>query len=774
MTLQGGQLTLTGNNTYAGLTTVNGATLNLSSTGGPALGGNLLLSGGAVQLLRSNQLPGTGSVSISDGVFDIGAANQTLAAVHLSGGAIAGSTAGVLTSTADVDAQNGTISAILAGAAGLAKTTAGTVVLSGANTYSGTTSVSAGNLTLAHPLALQNSTVNMAGGALGFAAGNTAATFGGLTGNGNIALTTAASEPVSLSVGNNSQDTKYGGTLSGPGGLVKVGGGVLTLSASQSYAGPTVISGGTLRLPPGGGGAAMGIQFVGNGSAISGADGVLPISNWNSLTGTSFTNVALINSSSALTSAVLNASAGGTYSTGNSDQLLNGYVYGSGVFNPIITGIPYSSYDVYVYLVDSSSNSDEVSVGNAAFYYQSLSTNPFTQITNTTPNTYPGGNYVLVQGLNGSTLSISTSSSTGDYGLSGIELVNTGGNGANVLPVTTPVTIQNGSTLDMTNIAQTVLSLSSTDGMGSQVLVGSGGLTITGPAVTTFDGVISGGGGTLAMQAGQLTLTGSNTYTGSTTVNGGTLQLGTGAANQDGSINATGSVANNGALVYNLAASQTASYAISGSGSLTKIGTGTLTLSNPSNGYSGATNINSGLLVIAPGSSALGQGPLNLSGGSLDVEGNSPLVNSLNGFGTIGNGASGPGNSSLLIVANGGAYSGTIRDGGFGGNSPMQLALLGGTLTLSGSNTFTGGTTVVGGELILANSQALADGSSLTVGDPGLFPAPVVPAAVASAGIAAVPEPGSLAILAVAGAAAAAVARKRRRRGTRLPVAAAC
>jgi autotransporter-associated beta strand protein len=66
-------------------------------------------------------------------------------------------------------------------------------------------------------------------------------------------------------------------------------------------------------------------------------------------------------------------------------------------------------------------------------------------------------------------------------------------------------------------------------------------------------------------------------------------------------------------------------------------------------------------------------------------------------------------------------------------------------LTLSGTNTYTGGTTVSGGELIATSRYALPDGSNLTVGDGSLFtPAAVVP----SEATAAVPEPGTLALVA--------------------------
>jgi autotransporter-associated beta strand protein len=107
--------------------------------------------------------------------------------------------------------------------------------------------------------------------------------------------------------------------------------------------------------------------------------------------------------------------------------------------------------------------------------------------------------------------------------------------GAGILPITTPVTISNGATLDMTNMEQQISSLSSTDGLGSQVLVGSGALVISGTATSTFDGTISGAGGSLTLQVGTLTLSGTNTYTGGTYVQGGELIVTNRAALADGS-----------------------------------------------------------------------------------------------------------------------------------------------------------------------------------------------------------------------------------------------
>ena len=75
---------------------------------------------------------------------------------------------------------------------------------------------------------------------------------------------------------------------------------------------------------------------------------------------------------------------------------------------------------------------------------------------------------------------------------------------------------------------------------------------------------------------GALLLTGSNTFTGPISVSGGTLQMGDGTPGHDTLL--AGNIANNGAVVLNMNANQTYGGTISGGGSLTKGGTGTLTL----------------------------------------------------------------------------------------------------------------------------------------------------------------------------------------------------
>ena len=112
---------------------------------------------------------------------------------------------------------------------GLTKTGSGKLTLSGTNTFNGPTIVSSGTLAVANALALQNSTLNSAGGgAISFSATTPSATFGGLTGSGNLTGPSGT-----LSIGNNGASTIYTGALSGSGALAKLGNGMLTLAGAK-------------------------------------------------------------------------------------------------------------------------------------------------------------------------------------------------------------------------------------------------------------------------------------------------------------------------------------------------------------------------------------------------------------------------------------------------------------------------------------------------------------------------------------------------------------
>ena len=77
--------------------------------------------------------------SLSEGVASLQIGNGT------SNGTVTG-TSGVLTVTGTINAQSGSVSAILAGSNGLAKTTSGSISLSASNGYTGATTITAGTL----------------------------------------------------------------------------------------------------------------------------------------------------------------------------------------------------------------------------------------------------------------------------------------------------------------------------------------------------------------------------------------------------------------------------------------------------------------------------------------------------------------------------------------------------------------------------------------------------------------------------------------------------
>jgi autotransporter-associated beta strand protein len=293
----------------------------------------------------------------------------------------------------------------------------------------------------------------------------------------------------------------------------------------------------------------IGIQFYGGGPSVavgSAYNGVVPMTNWNSFTGTSLgTQSGSLHDYSGTTGAAALTSFNGTdmWYTNSSIPLLSGYLDntpGNGADTVTISNIPYPSYSVYAYFgSDGGGRQGSVQLNGGTTYYYSTEGNGnetgyFATASSTTAS-YPTANYAVWTNVTGSSLSI-VQSCLANNGLHGIEIVDTApGAAGGSLPANTPVTISNGGTLDMTNAEQTIASLSSTDAKGSMVLLGSGALTVGDPTNTLFDGKISGLGGSLIKQGtGELILSGVNTYTGGTTVDAGTLAITSNSAIADG------------------------------------------------------------------------------------------------------------------------------------------------------------------------------------------------------------------------------------------------
>ena len=134
---------------------------------------------------------------------------------------------------------------MVTGSANLTKSGAGTLILGGTNTYSGTTTISGGKISIS------------ADNNLGQAPAS--ATTGSLVLNGGSLLSTSSitldsDRGVSLgasggTIENASTTTlTYGGIIADSGALTKTGAGTLLLSGANTYSGDTTISAGTLTV----------------------------------------------------------------------------------------------------------------------------------------------------------------------------------------------------------------------------------------------------------------------------------------------------------------------------------------------------------------------------------------------------------------------------------------------------------------------------------------------------------------------------------------------
>ena len=125
------------------------------------------------------------------------------------------------------------------------------------------------------------------------------------------------------------------------------------------------------------------------------------------------------------------------------------------------------------------------------------------------------------------------------------------------------------------------------------VFNGDGSIEIGSGKNLTLSGVVSGSGAITKTGAGTLTMTKANSYGGGTTISEGTVKLTEAGTLGSGSV----TVNENATLEFAHASNQTISNDIIGLGSVTKTGTGTLTLSG-NNSYYGETTVSAGTLLV--------------------------------------------------------------------------------------------------------------------------------------------------------------------------------
>lgn len=594
-----------------------------------------------------------------------------------------------------------TVSGVVSGAFGLAKAGTGTLVLSGANSYTGTTTISAGTLVVGHATALgttagatsvtagavlQLDTVTVVGEALtlngtGIAAG------GALIGSGVCGWTGTVALGSASSIGGTGAGT-LNGIVSGANALTKVGSGSWTLSGANTYTGITTVSVGTLVVDHA---TALGTT-AGATTVTSGA--VLQL-NAFTITGEGLT----LNGSGIASTGALVSSGVGTW-TGTVAQ----------------------------------GSASTINVGN--------STTISGVVSGAFALTKIGSGTLVLTGTNTTLTSLNVNEGTVRVG------------GGLAIPNTTAVILANtaGVVLDLNGTTETIGSLAGGGATGGDVTLGAGTL-ITGDATSTaYAGIISGTGAVTKAGAGTWTVSGANTYSGLTTVSVGTLvvdnlaALGTTAGattvtsgavldlaaftivDEALTLNGTG-IATNGALIGSGVCGWTGTVALGSNSSIG--GTGTGTLSNVISGAFALTKVGSGTWILTATNTFTGT--LTVNGGTVQVAGgnaipdtcNVTLANTagvvldLNGTSeTIGSLATGGATGGDVLLGAGALTTGNATSTTYGGiisGSGTVTKVGAGTWTVSGANTYTGLTTVSAGVLAVSSPQALGTTAAGTV-----------------------------------------------------------
>ncbi len=433
-------------NSYTGTT----GPLGLTKTGA----GKLTLSGGNIKY--------TGATTVSEGTLVL--SDTTAFASDITDDAVLELSIG----------SSWTLAKTISGTGQLIKSGSGVLFLSGANSYSGGTTIDAGKIVLSSAGAVGSSgTISMNGGTLQFSAANTSdySATRLLLEDGKTATFDTAGQSVLFA---SPLITGSAATA----GLAKSGGGTLTLSAANTYKGLTTVAGGVLRIQHA---EALGTTDAG----VTVASGI---------------RVELVGLTVVGEAITLNGGDGGNYwgplqsASGTSEWQgpVTIAVAGSRI------GVNTGTFTVSG-VIDSGEN-----ITGALFR-----PNTGTLVLSAT-NTYLGDTTVIC-GVGG--------------------LVQLAG-GVNRLPITTKLIFGGSATsglLDLNGQDQEVVGLSVNSGTANEIrsVAAQAILTIntTNGAPSTFSGKITQNVVLVKKGIESLTLSGANTYSGGTIVSNGTLRV---------------------------------------------------------------------------------------------------------------------------------------------------------------------------------------------------------------------------------------------------------
>jgi autotransporter-associated beta strand protein len=280
------------------LTKTGGGVIALAGAGSWT-GGTIINDGELRIRTTSNRLPTTTDLTInSPGILNLNGVNQQIGSltgngrVGLAGATftVNGATSTTFSGVIEVTANAGASGSTAAGGA-LTKTGASTLTLTGDNTYTGAT------------------TINTNNGALSIGDGGTSGTLVSSVNVNNAGATL---------IFNRSDDSSYGGIVSGVGGVRKEGAGVLTINHATNEwtnTGSITINGGAIRF------GTSAIGFATATPVVVNAAGTLDMNNINDTFG-----------SLAGAGAVLQGSGNLTLGAASGTTTFSGAITGSGIF----------------------------------------------------------------------------------------------------------------------------------------------------------------------------------------------------------------------------------------------------------------------------------------------------------------------------------------------------------------------------------------------------------------------------------------------------------